>query len=142
MFRNVFRGRYGLDAFSLFLLFVAFLFLSTRSIWFILAGLAVVGYVLFRAFSLNFDRRGRELWWFNNAMQAAVRFFQRIGRTVSNATAAPRMRWRDRKTFLYVRCPQCRKVLRLPRHRGTLLVKCTVCGHSFKKKTGAKPGAK
>ena len=43
-------------------------------------------------------------------------------------------RFKNRKVYLYYRCPQCRAWLRLPRNIGEKTVTCGKCGATFKKK--------
>ena len=41
-------------------------------------------------------------------------------------------RFKDRKTHIYKRCPQCKTVLRLPRKPGEHGVTCGKCQHKFR----------
>ncbi len=43
-------------------------------------------------------------------------------------------KFRDRKTHVYRKCPQCRAVLRLPRAKGKHTVVCPRCKHRFEVK--------
>ncbi len=44
------------------------------------------------------------------------------------------VRWKNRKSFKYFKCPQCHALLRLPRKVGEVTVTCGKCHHAFKKK--------
>lgn len=80
-------------------------------------------YALFRMFSRNIPAREKENQWFlskynplrTNIHQAGIRF-------------------KNRKVYLYYRCPQCRAWLRLPRNIGEKKVTCGKCGATFTKK--------
>lgn len=51
--------------------------------------------------------------------QPIKRFFNRI---------------KDRKTHVYRKCQNCKKVLRLRKVKGEHTVKCPICNHNFKVK--------
>ena len=42
-----------------------------------------------------------------------------------------RVRWRDRKTHVFRKCPHCKKTLRLPRVPGDHFVNCPLCHTHF-----------
>ena len=140
MFSRIFYGRYGFDMLSGLLLLVAFAFFSTRHLWFI--GIPVVLYVLFRIFSKNISRRRWELWKFQNGLRRLMLFVHRVNSRISLALkplAARSMQfsteWRQRREYKFVRCRRCKKMLRLPKNKGKIVVTCPVCGAEFKFKT-------
>ena len=67
---------------------------------------------MFRIYSRNIEARRRE----NAAFQ---RFFTRL---------------RDRQNR-YFTCPRCRQVVRVPRGKGRINIRCPKCGEQFIKKT-------
>jgi len=140
MFQRLFYGRNGFDPLSIFILILAIPFLYNRLLWII--ALLLIGYALFRCFSRNIDKRRRELYGFMNLLRRISLFFTRIFKIVKlffngvhKIFATWGMRWKQRKEYVFVKCPHCKKLLRLPRHKGTIMVTCTVCRHEFKKKT-------
>lgn len=135
MIERIFYGRNGIDTYSIFILFVAMIFLATRWIWTWLIGLALVIYALFRCFSKNIVKRRAEQWKFQSIVFKIGRFFVRIARRIRSFFSFQALKWRNRKTTVYFKCPKCKNRLSLPRHKGKLVVTCTVCGHEFIRKT-------
>lgn len=135
-----FEGRYGVDSFSVFLLLVAALILGIPYMW--IVSLILIGYVVFRGFSRNAIARNREQWQFSRFMRSVGYTLSRIGRSVAwacrplvRACSTLAMRIRERKTHVFVHCPSCHKLLRLPKGRGKLAVTCPLCHCAFIKKT-------
>jgi len=114
-FSNFMAGRNGMDALGA-AAFAAYLILLAlgRFVWLPLTGLAYAAalYALFRCFSRNLTARRRE-------NQAFLRPFRRL---------------RDRE-HRYLRCPKCRRTLRVPRGKGRLSIRCPHCGERFEKTT-------
>lgn len=133
MIERIFTGRNGIDGFSIFLLAVAMLFLPYRYTFII--AIVLIAYALFRCFSKNVVKRRTEAYRFQSIMLAAARFFAVRAMAVGRFFSFQSLKWRNRKTTVYFKCPKCKKRLSLPRHRGKLAVTCTVCGHEFIKKT-------
>lgn len=42
---------------------------------------------------------------------------------------------RDRKYYRYLKCPKCRKVTKVPKHKGKIAITCPHCRYEFIKKT-------
>ena len=82
-----------------------------------LLGAAFLAYIpliwsIFRMYSRNIEARRRE-----NA--AFLRFFSRL----------------TDKQYRYFRCPGCRQVVRVPRGKGKINIRCPKCSRQFIKKT-------
>lgn len=73
----------------------------------------IIGFTIFRMFSRNITARRRE----ND------RFFGYF-KLIKN-------KFKDRKTHVYRKCPNCRAVLRLPRAKGRHTVVCPRCKERF-----------
>ena len=140
MKKNFFNGRYGLDNLSMILIIFSVIFITSPYIWII--GIAMIGFALFRIFSKNHKKRNDELQKFNillnkfNSLLAP--FVYRIAGWLRNAYFKLKnkiSRLQQRKDYVFIRCSSCRKMLRLPRHKGKLSVKCPVCKAEFIKKT-------
>lgn len=122
-----FAGRRGMDQLSLALLIASIAASLLASIF----GIGILNllssvmwiYALIRTLSKNIPAREKENRWFMskytpvqlNVKQAHVRF-------------------KNRKIYLYYRCPNCRAWLKLPRNVGEKTVTCGKCGSTFKKK--------
>ena len=119
--RRFMAGRYGSDRLNQCLLGAAFVLLLISAIggrqvqW--MSMLSLLAYVpliwsMFRMYSRNIEARRRE----NAAFQ---RFFTRL---------------RDRQNR-YFTCPRCRQVVRVPRGKGRINIRCPKCGEQFVRKT-------
>ena len=85
---------------------------------------AIFIYVLFRMFSRNHAARQQEYYGF-------LRFWTPIEKWFT----FQRTRFKERNTYKYFRCPQCKQKLRAPRGRGKIQVTCQKCHHVFQTKT-------
>ena len=88
--------------------------------WLSFPSLALLIYSNFRAFSRNVSKRRRE----NEAFCA---FFRRI----RGFFKLQKNKWKDRKTHIYRKCPDCKNNLRLPKIKGAHTVSCPVCKRRF-----------
>lgn len=152
----MFYGRYGLDPLSIFMMCLSVAFFSSRNLWLVLIGAVLLILALIRTFSKNIEKRQKERYAFSNAMRATAGFFRSvyykikpgfvaIGRFFSSVGhffsgigkyfSGVRSRWKQRKEYVFVRCPHCKNMLRLPRHKGKLIVTCPMCRYEFQKKT-------
>lgn len=117
-------GRYGTDALYTVILTVCIilavvnLFVRSWVIW--LAMLLLAAWATFRAMSRNIYKRSKENQFILKIKNSVVFFFN-----------TGIKRFKERKTHVYKKCPQCRAQLRLPRKKGKLKVRCPKCGHSF-----------
>ncbi len=118
------QGRYGADGLFKFILGVAAallvlnIFLRTSILSAAVGVLLVWAY--FRAFSRNISARQRE----NHC------YMKLFGKVTSGFRIA-KLRFRDRKTHCYRKCPVCKKLLRLPKRKGTHTVNCPQCKNDF-----------
>lgn len=133
MIERIFNGRNGIDSFSIFLIAVAMLFMSSR--WTLIISIVLIAYAIFRCFSRNILKRKGEQRMFKTALFAASRFFITHTTGIRKSLSLQSLKFKNRKTTVYVKCPKCKKVLSLPRNKGKLAVTCTVCRHEFIKKT-------
>ena len=121
-------GRNGADQFSRFLSYVALaliaanLFLRRQVFW--ILSLLVLAYTYFRIFSKNVARRREE-----NGRYLQLKY--KLTGGVKNRVD----RWKQRKEFVFFRCPDCRAMLRVPRGKGRIRVTCRKCGNAFERKT-------
>ena len=120
--RRFFSGRYGTDPLNRFLLYVALgclllgwlggKYLATwMSVFNVLAYVPLI-WCIVRMYSRNVEARRRE-----NARW--IGFCNRV---------------KDRDNR-YFKCPRCRQMVRVPRGKGTINIRCPKCGERFLKKT-------
>ena len=122
------KERYGADELYRFLLWVcvvlALLRLLSRSAfwgWFWLGGVIFVVLLMgFRAFSTNLPARRSE-----------NRVYLRLRKKIEKECRLLFVRVRDRKCYVYRKCPECGAVLRLRKKRGEHTLVCPRCEESF-----------
>ncbi len=120
-------GRYGGDAFNIFLLAVGLVFSFVGGLFFrpmYIAADVLYIYAIFRVFSRNIPARQRE----NQA-------FYRVWGPVKGWFAFQKNRFAQRKVYKYFRCPSCKQRLRAPKGRGKIEVTCQKCHNVFQTKT-------
>ena len=127
-FQRFMAGRYGSDQLNNALLLVGAVLLvaewitRSRALSVVIMLLLVVCY--FRIFSRNIQARYAEnqrflQWWWPQ----------------SQKLRNMRLRFADRKTHRYYKCPQCKQRLRVPRGRGKINITCPHCRTQFMRKS-------
>lgn len=120
-------GRYGFDQLSGFLCILSLIlvvlgaWLSGLLYW---LGLALLLWCYFRIFSRNTQKRYAENLKYLSLQRQVQEWFARR-----------KLRFEQRKTYRYFRCPHCRQSIRVPRGRGRISITCPKCGTSFIKKS-------
>ncbi len=119
-------GRYGLDSLGQAILFFWFLIaafnLIFRSLYLYLFGLLLCFFFFFRFLSKNHIKRRKE-----NAD------WYRISTSLKQKYQHISVRFRERKTTRFFRCPFCRAPIRMPRKIGKFNIRCPKCGGEFQK---------
>ncbi len=125
-FQQFMYGRYGGDKFSIFLLVLAVVFSLFSGLFWPLSLVAdvLLLYVLFRMFSRNYAARQKEYY-----------AFLRVWGPVEDWIRFQSRRFKERKTYKYFHCPNCKQRLRAPRGRGKIQVTCQKCHKVFTTKT-------
>ncbi|MBQ3078774.1 MAG: hypothetical protein IJC48_02075 [Clostridia bacterium] len=122
-----FIGRRGTDQLTFALLITAVILSLISSIFGLLIGsilsTAMWIYSLFRMLSKNIPAREKENQWFLSKYTPVSMYLKQA-----------KVRFQNRKVYLYYHCPQCKAWLKLPRHIGEKTVTCGKCGATFKKK--------
>lgn len=118
--RNFMNGRYGSDQLGTTLVIVA-LVLTILSNW-LGRWLSIVALILLiivfaRMFSKNIEARHKENIAFVSFLPGVNLFIRR-----------QRVKWANRKTKAYVRCPHCNAEFALPKGKGRLRATCPKCG--------------
>ena len=122
------QGRYGMDELSRASTWIAFalIILSSLTGLNILNSLALVLMIwsIFRTYSKNIYKRReeRDKWL-------------RMTGSVKSWFSLQKRKWKDRKDYRYFRCKQCKSVMRVPRGKGTVIIRCRKCHSEMTKKT-------
>jgi LSD1 subclass zinc finger protein len=124
---RVLRSCYGGDQLSMTMAYAALALILLGAIpnmsWLIGIAYAMVICSFIRMFSRNRVARARENQWFlDKTAPLTTRFQQELAR------------FRNRRNYLYFRCPGCKAWLKLPRGAGQVTVTCGRCGHKTDKK--------
>lgn len=122
--QKFFYGRNGNDKLNNFIFFlyivllIVYLFVQHISLIIIATVLLFIN--IYRMLSKKLYVRQRENAIYikitSSIKRPFLRFFHRI---------------RDRKTHVYKRCPNCKRVLKLRKVKGTHTVKCPICANHF-----------
>ena len=122
-----FYGRRGMDQLGFALLIASLVLSLLSSILRLgilsLASMAAWIYALYRMLSKNISAREKENQWFLSKYTP-----------VASSVKQAKVRFKNRKIYLYYRCPNCKAWLRLPRNIGEKTVTCGKCQSTFKKK--------
>lgn len=121
-------GRYGYDELSRAMSTIALIFLLLACVpelkYLYVPALLLWIISLFRCYSRNLEKRRNE-----RSAYLCV-----IGR-IKGWFALKKRAWKDRKTHRYIRCKQCKAVLRVPKGKGKLQVTCNRCHNTIIIKT-------
>lgn len=122
------RSRYGSDQLSAFLtwgglvLMVVDAFVKTGLVYLIGLVMFVYGYI--RIMSKNYDKRAAQNRWFMEHT-AGIR---NLGKRMKKQKEAGK----EYKIFV---CSKCQQMIRVPRGKGRIQIRCPKCGNSFVKKS-------
>lgn len=140
MFRDFFRGRYGIDNLGYFLFFIALIIIRDR--YLSLVGGIVLGYAIYRVISKDIKKRKKELQKFDMIVNRIKPYFtsifgifKRYYIILKKKFDSYKIRYKQRMSYVFVTCSKCKKILRLPKNKGKLNVTCPICKNQFIKKT-------
>ena len=125
-------GRYGTDKLNMailctglaFSLLASFLPGAAIKLLFTVISYGFMIVAIFRTLSRNIPARRQEL----------QKYLAVKSKCTSTFGLWKRM-WAERKTHCYFHCPQCKAMLRVPKHRGEIVVTCPRCSAKTDKKT-------
>lgn len=127
-FRQFMYGRYGLDTFSQYLVYLALIMtlLGTLTRINILINLSYIPLVIsiYRMFSKNINKRTQENYKFLSFKNSYQQKFKKFKDKVNGS-----------KTYRYFTCPSCRQKIRIPKGKGKICITCPKCKTEFIKKT-------
>ncbi len=120
-----FYGRYGTDTLNKVLLFIylGLVIVHTVVSLFVDAPLFTLIYLVFAL--------GLIIAIFSRMLSRKIDARRRENERFCGFFRLRRNKFRDRKTHVYKKCPQCRAVLRLPKAKGKHAVVCPRCKNRF-----------
>ena len=132
--RYVMSRRCGLDELNNFIMLIGFIFviiaLFTHKWIFVLFGAIFVTLCYMRVFSTNIDKRKTE-------NDVYMRYMGNVVRSADYIKLIVKMKLRSisDKEYVYFVCSSCKQVIRLPKGKNKVSVRCPKCGATFIKKT-------
>lgn len=122
------RGRYGVDELNRFLsyliliLFIISIFTKKSIISSLALMLLIITY--FRLLSKNIAKRYEENQRFLESTKPIRLKYNSFTR-----------RFKDRKAYKYVKCPNCKLEMRVPKNKGKIVITCKNCKEKFQYRT-------
>jgi hypothetical protein len=129
MRNKFFIGTYGWDKLSKYLFILGAILVISR--YTAVFGAAIMLYAFIRTLSRNFQSREKEKMAFENWLRNMSYSMERLKYRYKSW----RYKLQDRKYYVIIKCPNCSQKLRLPRHKGKILITCKKCSTEFKAKT-------
>ena len=132
--RYVMSRRCGLDELNNFIMLIGFIFvliaLFTHKWVFVLIGAVLVALCYMRVFSTKLDKRRAENDFYMRYMGKVVEFTEYIKLVV-------RMKIRSvkDKEYVYFVCGTCKQVIRVPKGKNKISIRCPKCSSTFIKRT-------
>ncbi len=121
-------GRYGVDAFSRFLLILALIGMVVSMIVRMPVldsiAIAILIYTYFRMLSRNIPKRYAENEGYLKIVNRVKRFFNNKKTHVTQF-----------RTHKFFRCPSCHADVRVPRGKGLIRITCPKCRSEFERRT-------
>ena len=137
-FRDFMQGRYGVDAFGIFLVVLSCVINLILSIFMLRYRMPIIGliptsimlYAAFRLLSKNINRRAGENRAYMKLQNKVKNFFVRMRTKIDKRKAR-----KADITHKYFKCKRCKQEVRVPSGKGKIRITCPKCGTKFEKKT-------
>jgi DNA-directed RNA polymerase subunit RPC12/RpoP len=124
--RRLMQGRYGVDELSKMMVYASFVVMIVGSFaknpYINLAGFMIIIYSYSRIFSKNQRLRSAQNLKY---MQLRDSFLRKISNQIQIMKLS--------KTYRVYSCPGCKQLVRVPKGKGLIEVKCPKCGTRFSK---------
>ena len=125
-FQRFMMGRYGMDAFSKFLMLVWIILwglnLFVNSAILSLLSLGLLFCIYYRMFSRNIQKRYQE----------NIKYLNIKNKIVSKLRSEKSI-MKQRKTHHIYKCPTCKQKIRIPKGKGRICITCPKCKTEFTK---------
>lgn len=132
--RYVMARRCGLDELNNFIMLIGFIFvliaLFTHKWIFVLIGAMLVALCYMRVFSTKLDKRRSENDLYMRYMGRAVEAANYIKLIIKM-----KIRSIKDKEYVYFVCSTCKQVIRVPKGKNKISIRCPKCGSSFVRRT-------
>lgn len=121
-FNSFFKGSYGWDLLSKYLVILGMVLTFTRYTFGL--GLILIVYSIYRSLSKNKNKRYNELRIFENSL---FKMKQKLN--------LYKNKFEQNRNFKILTCPNCSQKLRIPRKKGSVTITCKKCGKKFEGKS-------
>lgn len=129
--KQFFEGRYGTDLLSWVLIIVGLVVsvisgrLGSDALRILLSimSFAMVIFAFYRSYSRNIEARRKELQAFKSIFSAPINFVK-----------VEKMKKNDPE-HLYIKCPNCKTTLRVPKGKGRIILTCPKCQNKIEIKS-------
>lgn len=132
--KEVMSRRCGLDELNNFIMLVAFIYivtaLFTRKLVFLLVGAILVVLCYLRVFSKKLDKRSRENAFYMRYMGGVVKVVQHYKLCLKMKIKSIRD-----KEYAYFVCNTCEQIVRVPKGKNKVNIRCPRCNMTFIKRT-------
>jgi hypothetical protein len=96
-----------------------------------IAGILVIGYMIWRSLSKDKYRRAQENMMFEAWLRRVRSYFHGLSQNISKT----KQKFIDNRKYTILACPKCSAKLRVPKRKGNIIVTCKVCRNEFRVKT-------
>ncbi len=124
-------GRNGIDGFGIFLFILSLIIKNIAyfsfNVLLDILSILIILFLIYRIFSKNLARRQKENEFF-------MTYFKKIYSWFSAKTHLAKERAKVRSTHKIYVCPKCKRLLKVPRHKGKIEISCP-CSYKFYKRT-------
>lgn len=128
------KRRCGLDELNNFIMLIGFIYvvaaLFTNNKWFILIGAVFIVLCYIRVFSKNLEKRKKENDVYMRYMGSNVEFVKFVKLSVKMKIKT----MKDSEYYYFV-CSSCSQIIRLPKGKNKINVRCPKCSKTFIKRT-------
>ena len=127
-FRQFMMGRYGNDQLGKFILFLVIICcginIFLKKTWLATTAIILLIYFYYRAFSKDVNARYAENKKYLDAVDPLRKKFFKS-----------KNKYQNRKVYKYIKCPNCKFEMKVPKGKGKIRVTCKSCGKKFEIKS-------
>lgn len=128
------KNRCGLDELNNFIMLIGFIYvvaaLFTEKWIFTLVGAAFIVLCYLRVFSKKLDKRKKENDFYMKYMGSMVAIVERL-----KLVARMKIKTLQDKEYAYFVCKTCGQIIRVPKGKNKVSIRCPKCSHTFIKTT-------